>query len=97
MAAPAALTAGLFCAALQYGYNGLRVRRLRSLGEGSQAKEPMAAPEPKENHSWSWMPGFTKVSDEEYLIRLKKQREHALARIAILEQEEEQRREPSEN
>jgi hypothetical protein len=94
MAAPAALTAGLFCAAIQYGYNGLRVRRLRSLGE---ANEPMAAPEPRENHSWTWMPGFTKVSDEEYLIRLKKQREHALARIAILEQEEEQRREESEN
>lgn len=100
-----ARTAGLVCALVQLGYNELGVTRIkfvtRKIEEAAMPAPAPAIPEATEtpkmtffDHALSLI-GFRKLSEEEYVKVLKKQRDEALERIAILEREraEEQARE----
>ncbi|KAH9901557.1 hypothetical protein C8Q73DRAFT_723736 [Cubamyces lactineus] len=107
-----ARTAGLLCALVQLGYNELGVMRIkyvsRKLQEartqpGVAAPVPVPLPteatdKPKTSVFDRLMGiiGFRKLSDEEYLKVLKKQRDEALERIAVLEWERSEREKAAE-
>ncbi|CDO73539.1 hypothetical protein BN946_scf185014.g9 [Trametes cinnabarina] len=96
-----ARTAGLICALLQLGYNEIGVMRIkyvsRKLHETRAQSETVLAPTPVPEKDTTpkvsffdramSVIGFRKLSDEEYLKTLKKQRDEALSRIAVLERE----------
>ncbi|KAI0372917.1 hypothetical protein BV20DRAFT_938995, partial [Pilatotrama ljubarskyi] len=99
-----ARTAALICALLQLGYNELGVMRVKYITRKIQETQPrpVAAPVPPTVPPEAQgapkltafdrllsIIGFRKLSDEEYLKTLKKQRDEALARIAVLEKERE--------
>ncbi|KAI0664643.1 hypothetical protein C8Q70DRAFT_938621 [Cubamyces menziesii] len=104
-----ARTAGLLCALVQLGYNELGVMRIKYVSRKLQeAQRPAdvvaptpvpvpteAADKPKVSFVDRLMGiiGFRKLSDEEYLKVLKKQRDEALERIAVLERERSEREE----
>ncbi|KAL1944693.1 hypothetical protein VTO73DRAFT_3123 [Trametes versicolor] len=92
-----ARTAGLVCALVQLGYNELGVTRIkfvtRKIEEATMPAPAPAIPEATDtpkmtffDHALSLI-GFRKLSEEEYVKVLKKQRDEALERIAILERE----------
>ncbi|KAI0819542.1 hypothetical protein BC628DRAFT_1402114 [Trametes gibbosa] len=96
-----ARTAGLVCTLLQLGYNELGVMRIKYVTRKIQeptAPNPLPVPpeRPDEvrlsffDHLLGII-GFRKLSEEEYLKTLKKQRDEALARIAVLERERQER------
>ncbi|KAI0780678.1 hypothetical protein BD413DRAFT_600231 [Trametes elegans] len=90
-----ARTAGLICTFIQLGFNELGVMRIkyvsRELQKARSSPEPVPQPAPSDAEKYSWFDralsliGFRKMSDEEYLKTLKKQRDEALQRIADLE------------
>lgn len=90
---PAALTAGVFCTALQYGYNEFRIMRIKSLANRRNPSPTLvqhSAEVVDERPRWLQRllsAGITKVPEEEYLERLKAQRDKILVRIKELEQE----------
>ncbi|KAM5534055.1 hypothetical protein V8D89_012236 [Ganoderma adspersum] len=97
-----ARTAGIICTVLQFGLNELTVMRVkfvsRKMQESHSAPEIASLPldkleEPRTSIVDRLMAviGFTKLTDEEYLKVLKKQRDEALARISILEHERKER------
>ncbi|KAI8989683.1 hypothetical protein BD414DRAFT_313659 [Trametes punicea] len=107
-----ARTAGLICALLQLGYNELGVMRIkyvsRKVQETRSQPEAVTAPSPTrlEDNAKPKVSffdramniiGFRKLSDEEYLRVLKKQRNEALERIAILESERAERQQTDEH
>ncbi|KAI1794604.1 hypothetical protein LXA43DRAFT_883485 [Ganoderma leucocontextum] len=97
-----ARTAGIICTVLQFGFNELTVMRVkfvsRKIHESQPRPEiaplPSDGPEEPRNsivdHLMAVI-GFVKLTDEEYLKVLKKQRAEALARIALLEHERRER------
>ncbi|KAH9857143.1 hypothetical protein C2E23DRAFT_720985 [Lenzites betulinus] len=96
-----ARTAGLLCALLQLGHNEIGVARIKYVTRKIQeppAPKPLPAPleRPDEVRLSVFdrllsIVGFRKLSEEEYLKTLKKQRDEALARIAVLERERQER------
>ncbi|KAI0333502.1 hypothetical protein GY45DRAFT_265617 [Cubamyces sp. BRFM 1775] len=101
-----ARTAGLLCALVQLGFNEVGVMRIkyvsRKLQEAQRPPDtvtptpvpvPTEVAEPKVSVFDRLMGiiGFRKLSDEEYLKVLKKQRDEALERIAVLEWERSER------
>ncbi|KAI0647317.1 hypothetical protein C8Q79DRAFT_1000261 [Trametes meyenii] len=92
-----ASTAAFICTLLQLGFNELGVARIkyisRKIHETQDAPAPLPAPEvaatPKVSifDRFLGIIGFRKLSDDEYLKVLKKQRDEALERIAVLEKE----------
>ncbi|KAI0636719.1 hypothetical protein C8Q77DRAFT_520284 [Trametes polyzona] len=92
-----ARTAALLCTLVQLGFNELGVWRIKYVTRKIQEKPaPAPLPAPAENTSEPKMSffdramsliGFRKLSEEEYLKVLKKQRDEALERIAVLERE----------
>ncbi|KAI9057913.1 hypothetical protein FKP32DRAFT_1597872 [Trametes sanguinea] len=106
-----ARTAGLICALLQLGYNEIGVMRIKYVSRKIQETQarPQATPTPVPVQEQDTTPktsffdramsviGFRKLTDEEYLKTLKKQRDEALARIAVLERERAERLQAEEN
>ena len=93
-----ARTAGILCTVVQWGFNELGIMRVKFVSRKIQElpPQPQASsqlPEPFDKPRISFVDrlmsviGFRKLSDEEYLKVLKKQRDEALQRIAVLEQE----------
>ncbi|KAI0086200.1 hypothetical protein BDY19DRAFT_961833 [Irpex rosettiformis] len=85
---------GVICAALQLGFNELRVQRVKFASRNAEKTRYPASPEPKPMEpKKSLFERFLRVlggrtlSDEEYLEILKRKREGALRRIAELEEE----------
>ncbi|KAI0362400.1 hypothetical protein OH77DRAFT_49082 [Trametes cingulata] len=100
-----ARTAALICTLLQLGYNELGVMRVKYVTRRIQETQPRfdatpapppTLPEAQKEPKITFVDrimgiiGFRKLSDEEYLKTLKKQRDEALARIAVLEREREE-------
>ncbi|KAI0797594.1 hypothetical protein C8Q75DRAFT_9599 [Abortiporus biennis] len=96
---PGMVTASIVCTLLQLGYNEIGVARIRYVSRQLQASsqklqiqpnsnEPLEPPKSISDRVAGWL-GISKVSDEEYLRRLKRQRENYLVRIAELEKEKE--------
>ncbi|KAL7283599.1 hypothetical protein ACG7TL_003034 [Trametes sanguinea] len=106
-----ARTAALLCALLQLGYNETGVMRIkyvsRKLQETQSQPQAALAPVPVQEKDASpkmsffdramSIIGFRKLTDEEYLKTLKKQRDEALARIAALERERAESLQAEEN
>ncbi|KAH9843206.1 uncharacterized protein C8Q71DRAFT_240181 [Rhodofomes roseus] len=101
---PGMVTAGLVCTMVQLLYNELGVARIKYVSrklQASQAPTPASAPpqhppdhdfEPPRSVSERIfsMLGWHKVSDDDYLAKLKLKREMYLRRIAELEQEKQE-------
>ncbi|KAJ7172309.1 hypothetical protein C8R46DRAFT_143689 [Mycena filopes] len=90
--APAAITAGIACVLLQAAYNELRIQRIKYVGKLSQ--QPKAVPIPPPPNTGPPLTtrilgalGVKPLSDEELLLRLRRQREKHLTRIQQLEEE----------
>ena len=89
----------------QLGYNELGIVRVKFVSRKIQEKtvEPEAAPTPISPERTTLFDrflsviGFRKLSDEEYLKVLKKQRDEALQRIAVLEQERREKEQTRED
>lgn len=98
-ALPGAITSALFCATLQLVGNEFSVQRVKYVSRRQTPNQ--AAPTAKTLPSESWTQllfrsiGFQRVAQDEYLSRLKRERDAYLVRIAELEKqiEEEKRRE----
>ena len=102
---PGAITASLLCSVLQLGYNELRVWRVqyvtrRAADTSSSAVETHAASQNPHNTEPEApffervllpMFGMKRVSTEEHLAKLTRQRDEALRRIAELEAAEAER------
>ena len=97
-----ARTAGVICTVLQFSFNELTVMRVKfvssKIQESHRPPEITSPPpdkpeEPRTSIVDRLMAviGFTKLTDEEYLKVLKKQRDEALERIAVLERERRER------
>ncbi|KAI0672965.1 hypothetical protein C8Q78DRAFT_1077274 [Trametes maxima] len=92
-----ARTAAFVCTLMQLGFNELGVTRIkyisRKIHEIQDAPTPLPLPEvaatPKVSifDRFLGIIGFRKLSDDEYLKVLRKQRDEALERIAVLEKE----------
>ena len=93
-----ARTAGIICTVLQFGFNELTVMRVKFVSRKIQEshRPPEIAPAPANKPEEPRTPivdrlmaviGFRKLTDEEYLKVLKKQRNEALERIAVLKNE----------
>ncbi|KAF8921070.1 hypothetical protein CPB85DRAFT_301616 [Mucidula mucida] len=89
----ASLTAGILCAVLQLSYNEVHVQRVKYVNKISQ--QPESSPS---TARWisprvlKWI-GLTEYTDEEYIAKLKHQRDTHLDRIRQLEEQlEEERR-----
>ncbi|RPD66419.1 hypothetical protein L226DRAFT_566853 [Lentinus tigrinus ALCF2SS1-7] len=100
-----ARTAAIICTVLQLGYNELGVTRVKfvsrkikeSQSQPDAVSVPDAIPVPDAPRLSIFdrlmgIVGFRKLTDEEYLEALKKQRDEALVRIAAIEQERSERR-----
>ncbi|RDX56469.1 hypothetical protein OH76DRAFT_389373 [Lentinus brumalis] len=100
-----ARTGAIICTVLQLGYNELGVMRVKFVSRKIKETRPPAdvvpvsdAPTPVSDPSrlsifdrLVRVIGFRKLTDEEYLEALKKQRDEALARIAVIERERRER------
>ncbi|KZT71305.1 hypothetical protein DAEQUDRAFT_666338 [Daedalea quercina L-15889] len=102
---PGMVTAGLVCTTLQLLYNELGIARIRYVSRKLQVQQaPQTHPSPQSSPSVSHLEseptqslterifsvfGWRKVSDEEYLEKLKFKRDFYLRRIAQLEEERE--------
>ncbi|KAJ7510042.1 hypothetical protein B0H11DRAFT_1957344 [Mycena galericulata] len=91
---PAAFTAGLACVALQAAYNELDVQRIKYLGTRSPQPEINTVPAPKTTTSKPPLTtrilgtfGIRILSDEELLVKFKRERENHLKKIQELERE----------
>lgn len=91
---PGALVATFGCAAIQLGYNQIGLLRLSYLLRQNQAptQSTTPAPAPTPNNSPTILQrlgtaifGLKPVTDEEYLEKLKRTRDHHLKRIQELE------------
>ena len=92
-----ARTAAIICTVLQFGFNELGVARVKFVSRKIQESQPRpeiapppATPEKPRMSIFDRLMtviGFRKLTDEEYLKALKKQRDEALERIAVLEQQ----------
>ena len=86
-------TGAIICSVLQLAYNEFGVMRIKLVSR--QIQEARTQPSPLEDSRqqttifdrFLGLIGFRKLSEEEYLQTLKKQRDEALARIAVLERE----------
>ncbi|KAI0748584.1 hypothetical protein C8Q80DRAFT_748250 [Daedaleopsis nitida] len=100
-----ARTGGIICAVLQWGHNEMGIMRVKFVSRKIQESRSPSAPSPAPTSPPDdptkpritvfdrlvSVIGFRKLSDEEYLKAVKKQRDEALARIAVLEQERKER------
>ncbi|TBU35720.1 hypothetical protein BD311DRAFT_12088 [Dichomitus squalens] len=93
-----ARTAAVICTVLQFGFNELSVMRVKFVSRQMQESQPRpeivpSPPDTLEEPRTSIFDrlmaviGFRKLTDEEYMKALKKQRDAALERIAVLEHE----------
>ena len=86
---PGLITGSIVCSLLQFGYNELGIARIKYLARN----KPEAEAEPTRRRTLGevtqdfleWSGLVRRISDEEYLRRLKRQREDILVRIAELE------------
>ncbi|KAF9645296.1 hypothetical protein BDM02DRAFT_3120436 [Thelephora ganbajun] len=98
-ALPGAVTSALFCATLQLIGNELGVQRVKYVSGRQISNQTAQAVDNSPSESWTQLLfrsiGFQRVAQDEYLSRLKRERDAYLARIAELEKqiEEEKRRE----
>ncbi|KAF8643846.1 hypothetical protein AX16_008863 [Volvariella volvacea WC 439] len=91
---PGAITAAAFCALLQVAYNELGIYRINYISKSSERQSRAQAPAkpasqeglPWTQRIWSWF-GVRKMTDEEYLEKLKRTRDYHLKRIEELEQQ----------
>ncbi|KAJ7046978.1 hypothetical protein C8F04DRAFT_1062368 [Mycena alexandri] len=89
--APAAITAGIACVLFQAAYNELGIQRIKFVGKLSQ--QPKAVPPPPTPAGPSLTArilgaiGVKTLSDEELLLRLKRERDKHLNKIEELERE----------
>lgn len=81
----ASLTAGLFCTILQLGYNEFRLRGIQQLVT-AEVEKPVVETIPLSTRLLGLL-GVTRLSDEEYLLRLKAKKEILLAKIEVLERD----------
>ena len=105
-----ARTAGLLCTLVQLGFNEVGVMRIKFVSRKIQeSQSPLPADIPALPTAFEDGPrlsifdrllgiiGFRKLTDDEYIKVLKKQRNEALQRIAVLEQERREREESHED
>ncbi|KAF9789915.1 hypothetical protein BJ322DRAFT_1044848 [Thelephora terrestris] len=98
-ALPGAVTSALFCATLQLIGNELGVQRVKYISRRQTPNQTTPAAEGSPSESWTQLLfrsiGFQRVAQDEYLSRLKRERDAYLVRIAELEKraEEEKRKE----
>jgi hypothetical protein len=87
---------GAVCMLLQLGYNELGVQRLKYLSRSNSMPTSTLPTSVSSNNSSSWkvkalgLIGVRHLSDEEYLERLKLQREQYIKRIKELEKKREE-------
>lgn len=90
---PAALTAAPACAALQFAWNEVQIRRLDRVTDKIHQQN---SPQPEERnvlvHLLKWI-GVTEYTDEQHIAKLSRQREAYLRRIAVLEEQVRQAKE----
>jgi len=88
---PGAITAGLVCGLLHLSMNEVKIQRVKYVSRQQQslATQPEVVEVPKEPWPQRMLSalGFEKVTDEQYLQKLIKQRDAQLARIEELERE----------
>ncbi|KAJ7273298.1 hypothetical protein C8J57DRAFT_270875 [Mycena rebaudengoi] len=99
---PAAITAGAACVALQAAYNELSIQRIKYVGKTLSQNSPSALQVPTPAVPQTTKPplknrilglfGVKVLSNEELLVKLRRQRDSHLTRIRELEQELEQER-----
>lgn len=86
---PGAVMASLGCIALQYGYNRVAMSRLQYISEHPEAAHP-PPPAPSEELTFRQkmmnVLGVSQISEEEYIEKLKQQREKYEKRIRGLEE-----------
>lgn len=98
-ALPGAVTSTLFCSALQLIGNEVGVQRVKYISRRQAPNQIASAVETPPSESWMQLIfrsiGFQRVAQDEYLSRLKRERDAYLARITELEKriEEEKRKE----
>ena len=98
-ALPGAVTSALFCATLQLIGNEFSVQRVKYVSRRQTPNRIAPMTENLPSESWTQLLfrsiGFQRVAQDEYLSRLKRERDAYLVRIAELEKqmEEEKRRE----
>ncbi|KAF9447262.1 hypothetical protein P691DRAFT_654045, partial [Macrolepiota fuliginosa MF-IS2] len=86
---PGAITVGTVCTLLQLGYNEFGIQRLKYVSrQHTSETDPQTTPIPQ-TIILSLM-GVRKVSEDEYLARLRLQREHYLLKIKELERKVEE-------
>lgn len=78
--------ASLGCAALQYGYNRVAVSRLRYISEYPDAANPAASPQLTFREKMMKTFGVSQISEEEYLDKLRQQRDKYEKRMRDLEE-----------
>lgn len=103
---PGAVTAGVICVLLQYAVNEADIARLRYI---SQQRHESTSQPPSLQHTLVPEPsptlmeriihavGIRKMTEDEYLERMKKTRDHHLHRIAELERQLEAERGDAKN
>ena len=98
-ALPGAVTSALFCATIQLIGNEFSVQRVKYVSRRQTPKQTIPIAETPPSESWTQLLfrsiGFQRVAQDEYLSRLKRERDAYLVRIVKLEKqiEEEKRRE----
>ncbi|KIY64745.1 hypothetical protein CYLTODRAFT_424937 [Cylindrobasidium torrendii FP15055 ss-10] len=84
---PAALTAAPACAALQFAWNEVQIRRLdRVTDKIHQENSPQLEERNLLVHLLKWV-GVTEYTDEQHIAKLSRQRDAYLRRIAVLEEQ----------
>jgi hypothetical protein len=97
MVMPGAVTATLFCSALQIGYNELVLARLRMLAQPRTVHVGVLSKR-RQEPSTPFLEtvvknlGFDRMSDEQYLAVMRKTRDDHLRRISELEEQIERER-----
>lgn len=102
-----ARTGAIICTIVQWGFNEFRIMRVKFVSRKLQESRPQRdipiSSSPTESTGETRLSildrlmsivGFRKLSDEEYMRVLKKQRDEALDRIAVLEEERRERGQP---
>ena len=86
---PAALTGGVACALLQLLYNEVQVMRVTYVGQQQRQNPSTILPKEKSALFPRFLKlfGLSEYSDEEFLTKLKSQRDGHLAKICKLEEE----------
>jgi hypothetical protein len=78
--------ASLACVALQYGYNRVAVSRLRYISEHPDAANPSSSPQHTFREKMMKVFGVSQISEEEYLDKLRQQRDKYEKRMRDLEE-----------